>query len=166
MINRSEKGVSFIPFKEWHAYQMDWIEKDDLIGSLRENKDFFKELESNGCTVTMVYSNCDSASWMEEPSSAILGIITTIKCTPYHCYVSMFMSTALQHNFDKLILKGLQGFVNKLTKKYCRVSAEGKASNLKLLKLMNRLGFSPECTMKKFGFNGEDYILYSIVRDK
>lgn len=163
MNNVSGKVISFIPFQEWHAYEMDWIEKDDLIGSLRENKDFFKTLERNGSTVTMVRTEPEMA---ENPStSEILGIITEIECTPCHVYVNMSMSTALQRNFDKFVLKGLLSVVNNLKKEYCRVSSEGKASNLKLSKLMHRLGFVPECTMKKFGFNGEDYILYSIVRD-
>lgn len=159
----SEKVISFIPFQEWHAYEMDWIEKDDLIGSLRENKDFFKGLEDKGCAVTMVRTVPEMA---ENPSSSeILGILTAIPCTPYHVYISMSMGTAIQHNFDKFVLRGLLDVVNNLKKQYCRISADGKASNLKLSKLMHRLGFVPECTMRKFGFNGEDYILYSIVRD-
>ena len=138
--------ITLTQFKAEDAFKMDWIETEDLAGMLRNNRYIFECLEQEGNSQTMT-----------NETGSILGIIVL---TPYHAGwvdISMFMAKSIQDEFDKDIYKALQDIVNDLTKKYHRVSLNGKISNIK------HLGFEEEGVMRKYGWHGEDYVLYSIV---
>lgn len=144
--------ITLNPFKAEDAFKMDWIETEDLAGMLRNNRYIFECLEQEGNSQTMT-----------NETGSILGIIVL---TPYHAGwvdISMFMAKSIQDEFDKDIYKALQDIVNDLTKKYKRVSLNGKSTNDKLTKLIKHLGFEEEGVMRKYGWHGEDYVLYSIV---
>lgn len=144
--------ITLTPFKAEDAFKMDWIETEDLAGMLRSNRYIFEYLEQEGNSQTMI-----------NETGSILGIIVL---TPYHenwVDISMFMAKPIQEEFDKDIYKALKDIVSDITKKYKRVSLNGKSTNEKLTKLIKHLGFEEEGVMRKYGWHGEDYILYSIV---
>lgn len=146
--------ITLEPFKSDDAYKMNWIETDDFVGMLHANRYIFECLEKEGNSQTMT-----------NETGSILGIIVL---TPYHegwCDISMFMAKPIQEEFDKDIYQALKDIVSDLSAKYKRVSLNGKSSNEKLMKLIKALGFEEEGTMRKYGWHGEDYKLYSIVRD-
>lgn len=145
--------ISLKEFEAADAFKMDWIETEDFVGMLRGNRYIFECLEGEKNSQTMI-----------NDTGSILGIIVV---TPYHAGwvdISMFMSKAIQEEFDKDIYKALQDIVNNLRSKYRRVSLNGKRSNDKLTKLIKHLGFEEEGVMRKYGWHGEDYTLFSIVR--
>lgn len=145
-------SVEFIPYKPWHAVQMDWIDKDEFQGCLRRSPQYFQLLELDE-PYTMVRDK------------EILSIVLTKEMNPHHLYVNLFMGTAIQKNFDKEIYKTMKDFISRATTDYPRVSGEAKASNQKLNKMMKALGFQCEGLMKKYGDNMEDYNMYAIVRE-
>lgn len=146
--------VTLQPFKADDAYKMDWIEVEDFAGMLRNNRYIFEYLEQEGNSQTMI-----------NDTGSILGIIVL---TQYHeswVDISMFMAKSIQEEFGKDIYKALQDIVDDLKSKNKRVSLNGKKSNEKLTKLIKHLGFEEEGTMRKYGWHGEDYVLYSIVKE-
>ena len=146
--------VTLSEFRADDAYRMDWIEAEDLAGMLRNNRYIFEYLEQEGNTRTMTNESGD-----------ILGIIVL---QPYHsgwCDISMFMARPMQEEFNKEIYQALQDIVNDLKSKYNRISLNGKTSNDKLTKLIKHLGFEEEGIMRKYGWHGEDFTLYSIIKE-
>lgn len=146
--------VNFVPFMASHAYEMEWIEPETFGFQISQDPSFFINLERAGGSTTLL------------GDGKILGIINAFEVHPKSCYLNMFMSKEIQKCFNKTIFKALRNFVIKQTKRYPRVSVEGKTSNTKLIKLCKHLGFKEEGIMKKFGFNSEDYTLFAIVGDE
>ena len=146
----------FDRFEPIHALQMDWIEKDVFRYHIEQSPQFFQLLAAEGNTYTMF--------GYHGAKSYILGIITLMEQNPNHCYLNMFMGTAIQKFFCKEILRGLRNFVNNNLGSYTRLSMDGKTENKKLAKLCKSLGFEEEGVMKKFGFDGKDYTLYARVK--
>ena len=148
-------SVTIRPFISQDAYDMDWIEQDDFIGLLRSNgRYFFDYLEQEYRYETMINNN----------TGHILCFDVFQILHKQHCNLYLYMGTAIQREFDKDIYRALSERVNAFREKYGRVSVVGKASNSKLMKLIKKLGFQEEGIMRKYGWHGEDYMLFSVVR--
>lgn len=147
--------VNFRPFAAADAFQMDWIEEADFVGMLRADRYVFERLEQEGSSETMV----------NEDTGNILGIIVFTPYCTNAVNLNMFMSKNIQKEFDKDIFKALRNIVNDARKRFVRVSLEGKSSNYKLMKLIRALGFKEEGVMRKYGWKGEDYTLFSVVEE-
>ena len=145
-------AVEFIPYKPWHAIQMDWIDKDEFEGCLRRSPQYFQLLMMD-------------EPWTMVRGDEILAIVLTKEMMAHHLYVNLFMGKAIQKNFDKEIYKTMKDFIARVTATYDRVSGEAKASNEKLNKMMTWLGFEKEGLMRKYGDNKEDYYMYAIIRE-
>jgi hypothetical protein len=50
-----------------------------------------------------------------------------------------------------------------LRRKYDRIQATTVATNVRDVRFLEKLGFQRECLMKKYGVEGEDHYLYSLV---
>ena len=146
--------IAVFRFRAEDAYNMDWIERDDFINMLRGNRYCFDYIEQEGITSTL----------FNEDTEHILGFIRVEEIHDNSCNITMCMSTALQEEFSKDVFKTLRRIVRQATDTYRRVSLCGKASNSKLMKLIKKLGFQEEGIMRKYGWHGEDYKLFSIVR--
>ena len=146
--------IVFKGFEARDAEEMDWIESEDYYNMSSIDPATFQNLEMSGQARTMINTDTNS----------ILGIIICEGFNNGMTHVTMHMSRDIQTEFSVEIFKALQKIVDYLMLGTRRLFLEGKASNLKLDKLVRRLGFQQEGVMRCFGWNGEDYNLYSIVR--
>lgn len=144
--------IKFIPFEAGHAFRMDWKDKDEFLSLIDGRPQYFHCLEANKAALTV----------FKDP--LILGILELSPINENHCNVLIYMSTAYISEFDKELLIITKNVIKDLTSRYVRVSAEIKPDNKKLVKFMKYLGFQEEGVMRKYGYKGEDYSLYSIVK--
>lgn len=146
--------VEFIPFKVYHGFRMDWIDKEDFLELYKNNPQIFEIMEAQGQTYTFVQG------------ASILGLLTIMEIHPRHAQISLAMSKAIQSEFNIRVYKAMKTVIKQVSARYPRVSGEGKASNQKLNKLMKKLGFKQEGLMKNYGFHGEDHYLWAITREE
>jgi len=144
--------VRFIEYLPQHAYEMDWKDKDEFLGIVKGNPQFFHLMSTLDDTLTMVRGD------------KILALISASPTEAYKAGIIFFMSNTYVDEFDKEIFTATKVMLDNICKKYSkRVSLEAKATNIKLIKFLDKLGFKKEGVMRKKGHNGEDYILFSIV---
>jgi len=148
-----DNKIKFIEFKPKHAYQMDWKDKDEFYGIIREQPQYFYSLAASDNALTAVRDG------------VILGILTTVPLNARSCGFYLNMSNNAVEEFDKDICNLMKSCIKNLTYEYARIVTEAKESNEKLLKLTKYLGFVKEGVMRKYGHNGEDYALYAIARE-
>lgn len=102
---------------------------------------------------------------INDETGHILGVITLLPKHKDAIHASMFMARPIQEEFDKDICVTLKNIVKNISQRYRRISADGRTSNEKVIRFIKWLGFREEGIMRRYGWHGEDFTLFSITRE-
>lgn len=142
------------PFRKEFFRNFEWYSEKDFFEIFANDPLFAESWEASNNVQALI----------DIKNGEILGIILGSYVNPKHYEICFIMGKPFVENYDKAKHKFLLEYLDVLKGSANRISTVVRAGNKKLKKLLEHLGFSKECKMKKFYSGGDDAELFAIIK--
>jgi len=158
MINIA-KNVALESFSEPDSREINFDNQAEVDHILRVLPYYFKRFEEF----------CEGKAVTLRKNGKILAIAGLIPTFMGSANLIFFASKDLQAGFDHHVAKAFWIFISTATLQYRRIQttclADDSKEAIRNRRFLEFFGFEKEGLMKKYGFDGEDVYMYSIVVD-
>lgn len=147
-------NVHIKTFSPSDTYKMHFRDQKEYKNLIEVMPDYFEKLD------IMSQKNAYTI-YKDNEIIAITGWVPTIM---NFCQIWFFAAENLDEKFNKEVYLVFKLILEKVKQKWERIETTC-IENKRNKKFLKKLGFKQECLMKKYGMNGEDMYLYSIVKE-